>query len=128
MAKRKRTVSKMSTRELAAVATAAPPAIKVITVPAGGSLVVIVDVGPMSIPYTVSYAGRTLIKSLVDRAAPVTLLAGEQVLGWAFAHVNKGWHHTLAVSVNNGAPEILEAMSEAKKHQDSSVGFAIVKF
>jgi hypothetical protein len=111
----------------ARVAPATTPPTKVITVPAGGTLVVIVDVGPMSIPYTVSYRGRTLIKSLVDRAEGVALAPGEEVLGWAFGHVLKGWHHTIGVSVNNGVPIILESKSEANKDQDSSIGFAIVK-
>jgi hypothetical protein len=128
MAKKQPTaLSTITTKQLAAIAPATTPPTKVITVPPGGTLVVIVDVGPMTIPYTVSYAGRTLIKSLVDRAAPVTLIAGDQVLAWAFAHATKGWHHTIGVSVNSAKPIVLEAMSEANKDQDHSVNFAIVK-
>jgi len=88
---------------------------------------VIVDVGPMRVPYTVSYRGRTLIKSLVDRAEKVPLQPGEEVLGWHFNHMLKGWHHTIGVSVNNAPPIILENKSEADKDQDTSFGFAIVK-
>ena len=49
----------MSTTPLANIAaniapTTTPPT-PVITVPPGGTLLVIVDVGPMSVPYTVSY-------------------------------------------------------------------------
>lgn len=88
---------------------------------------VIVDVGPMSVPYTASYRGRTLIKSLVDRAENVSLKQGEEVLGWSFTHTLKGWHHTIGVSVNKGTPIILEDKSEANKDQDTSVGFAIIK-
>jgi hypothetical protein len=121
----------MSTTPLANIAaniapTTTPPT-PVITVPPGGTLLVIVDVGPMSVPYTVSYRGRTLIKSLVDRAEPVPLQPGEEVLGWHFNHMLKEWHHTIGVSVNNGAPIILEDKSEANKDQDTSFGFAIVK-
>jgi hypothetical protein len=79
------------------------------------------------VPYSVSYAGRTLVKSLVDRAAVVPLIPGDQVLGWAFAHAVKGWHHTIGVSVNDGKPIVLEAMSEANKDQDHSVNFAIAR-
>ena len=108
-------------------ALAASATTPLIQVPAGGSAVVIVDVGPMTVPYTVSYAGSTLIKSLVDRAQALTLLPGDQVLGWAFAHMSKGWHHTIGISVNGGPPTILETMSEANKDQDHSVNFAIVR-
>ena len=89
---------------------------------------VIVDVGPMTVPYTVTYACKTAIKSLVDRAQMLNLLAGDQVLGWAFAHMSKGWTHTIGVSINGGTPVILEAMSEANKDQDHSVNFAIIRF
>jgi hypothetical protein len=123
-----KTLSTISPATLAAVvAPATTPPIPVITVPAGGTLAVIVDVGPMSIPYTVSYAGRTLIKALVDRAEPVPLIAGEQVLSWSFSHVNKNWHHAIGVSVNGGAPVVLESKSEADKDQDHSLGLVIVK-
>jgi len=111
----------------AKIAPATTPPTPVITVPPGGTLLVIVDVGPMSVPYTVSYRGRTLIKALVDRAEDVPLRPGEEVLGWHFNHVLKGWHHTIGVSVNNGPPIILEDKSEADKDQDTSFGFAIVK-
>jgi hypothetical protein len=128
MAKKPAALSTLTATQLAAIAPTTTPPTKVITVPPGGTLVVIVDVGPMSVPYTVSYAGRTLVKALVDRAAVVLpLLPGEQVLGWAFAHVVKGWHHTIGVSVNNGTPIVLESMSEANKDQDHNVNFAIVK-
>ncbi len=120
-------VANLTPAQLTAIATATTPPTKVITVPSGGTLVVVVDVGPMAVPYTVSYAGRTLVKSLVDRAALVPLVAGENVLGWAFAHAVKGWHHTIGVSVNGAKPVVLEAMSEANKDQDHSVNFAIVK-
>jgi hypothetical protein len=120
-------LSTVTTTQLATIAPATTPPTKVITVPPGGTLVVIVDVGPMAVPYTVSYAGRTLVKSLVDRAAPVPVISGDQVLGWAFAHTAKGWHHAIGVSVNGGKPIVLEVMSEANKDQDHSVNFAIIK-
>jgi len=109
------------------VAPAATPPIQLITVPPGGTLAVIVDVGPMSIQYAVSYAGRNLIKAFVDRASAVPLVPGEQVLSWAFSHIDKGWHHTIGVSVNGAAPIVLEAKSEARKDPDHSIAFAIVK-
>lgn len=114
--------------KLAAVAAKTTPLTPVITVPPGGTLVVIVDVGEMTIPYTVSYTGRTLIKAFVDRAEAVSLQPGEQVLGWGFAHgMTKGWHHRIGVSVNSAAPIVLESRSEANKDSDHSVNFAIVK-
>jgi hypothetical protein len=135
VAKRKRSRSRsrsaLSTASLAAIAESVAPATtpptQVITVPPGGTLLVIVDVGPMRQHYTVSYRGRTLIKSLVDRAEEVPLQPGEEVLGWSFMHILKGWHHTIGVSVNNGVPIVLESKSEADKDQDASVGFAIVR-
>ena len=123
-----RTMATLTATQLAAIAPTTTPPTQLITVPAGGSLVVIVDVGPMAIPYTVAYAGRNLIKSLVDRAAPVPLLPGDQVLAWAFAHALKEWEHTIGVSINGGDPVVLEAKSEKNKDQDHSVGFAIVRF
>lgn len=123
-----KTMATLTATQLAAIAPATTPPTQLITVPAGGSLVVIVDVGPMAIPYTVAYAGRNLVKSLVDRAAPVPLLPGDQVLAWAFAHALKEWEHTIGVSINGGAPVVLEAKSEKNKDQDHSVGFAIVRF
>jgi hypothetical protein len=107
---------------------AAPAGLVVITVPPGGTLTIIVDVGPMTIPYTVQYAGRTIIKSLVDRAADAKPLeAGQRVLGWAFAHTQKDWHHTIAFSINGGTAQVLESKSEANKDSDHSVGAAIVQ-
>jgi hypothetical protein len=107
---------------------AAPAGMAVLTVPPGGTLTVIVDVGPMTIPYAVQYAGRTIIKSLVDRAEDVKPLeAGQRVLGWSFAHTEKGWQHTIGVSINNGPPQVLESRSETNKDPDHSVGFAIVQ-
>lgn len=116
---------KPATVSLAAVSDSA--SIPIIDVPAGGTLTVGVDVGPMTIPYTVAYAGQTLIKSLVDRVAPVPLQAGDRVLGWAFAHTQKGWSHTIGVSVNDGPVQVLERKSEANKDPDHSVGVAIVR-
>lgn len=126
--KKSASMSTMSVANLAAnVAPATTPPTLVVTVPPGGTLTVIVDVGPMSVPYTVSYRGRTLIKSLVDRAENVALNPGEEILGWSFTHTLKDWHHTIGVSVNNGTPTILADKAEANKDQDTSVGFAIIK-
>jgi hypothetical protein len=111
---------------LAAVAGTAN--IPMIEVPAGGTLRVVVDVGPMAIPYTVQYAGRTVIKSLVDRAEEVVPLeAGDRALGWAFAHAVKEWHHAIGVQVDEGPIQVLEARSEANRDSDHSVGVAIVR-
>jgi hypothetical protein len=106
----------------AAVDTGVPE----ITVPAGGVLEVIVDVGPMTIPYTVAYAGRTVVKGFVDRAEPVPLKPGTQFLSWAFAHAGKGWTHKIAVSIDGGPARVLEERSEANRDPDHSVGFAVV--
>ena len=101
--------------------------VRIVQVPPGGTAEVIVDVGPMTVPYTISYLGKTVIKSLVDRAEPLTLAPGDRILGWAFAHMAKGWAHTVAISVNGGEPITLEAMSEANNDRDHSVNFAIVR-
>jgi hypothetical protein len=74
----------------------------------------------------VSIDGRTLFKSLVDRAEPVPLRSGRQILGWAFAHAVPGWHHTIAYAIDNRQPVVLESRSEAKRDQDRSVGFALI--
>lgn len=117
---------KRAVTSLAAVSDSAN--IPLIEVPDGGRLTIIVDVGPMAIPYTVQYAGRTIIKSLVDRAEDVVPLEkGDRVLGWAFAHAVKGWHHDIGFSINGGPAKLLESKSEANKDPDHSVGVAIVR-
>jgi hypothetical protein len=127
--KLKKTGPKLTSIPVTALAgaVAAAPTIKVVTVPAGQTAVVIVDVEQMTVPYTVSYAGMVVIKSLVDRAQPLNLLPGDQVLAWAFAHMSKGWKHTIGVSVNGGVPTVLEDMSEAAKDPDHSVNIAIIR-
>ena len=100
---------------------------RVIEVPAGGTLDVIVDVGPMTVPYIVRYGITTVIKSLVDRAEAVSLLKGDQKLTWTFIHQAKNWTHTIAVSINNGPPIILESKSEAKKDPDVSADFVVIR-
>jgi hypothetical protein len=106
---------------------AAEAAVPVIVVPPGGTLQVVVDVGPMVFPYTVAYAEHTLIKSLVDRAEPVPLRSGYTLLSWAFAHGAKGWSHSIGHSINGGPVQVLEKRSEANKDPDTKVGFALVK-
>lgn len=101
--------------------------VPIIVVPPGGTLTIVIDVGPMTIPYTVAYAGKTLIKALVDRAEQVPLQSGDRLLGWAFAHTEKGWHHAIGHSINGGPVQVLERKSEANKDPDHSVGVAIVK-
>ncbi len=102
--------------------------IPLIDVPAGKTLRIIVDVGPMAIPYAVAYNGRTLIKSLVDRTELVDPLeSGDRVLGWSFAHIVKDWHHTIAYQIDGGTPVVLEKKAEARKDQDHTVGVAIVR-
>ncbi len=100
-----------------------------IEVPAGGTLRVIVDVGPMVIPYTVAYNGRAVInKSVVDRSELVLPLEpGDRTLAWSFSHAAKGWSHIIGVSVNDGPPRVLESRSEKNKDPDQSVGVAIVR-
>jgi hypothetical protein len=124
MAKR----SRRHTKIVPLADAAGPAGIVVITVPTGGTLTIIVDVGPMTIPYTVQYSGRTIIKSPVDRAVDVQPLEpGQRVLGWAFAHTQKGWHHTIGFSINGGQVQVLDAKSEANKDSDHSVGAVIVQ-
>jgi hypothetical protein len=115
-----------TTASLTAVSDSAN--IPLIEVPVGGTLRIVVDIGPMAVPYTVQYAGRTIIKSLVDRAEDVVPLEqGDRVLGWAFAHAVKGWHHDLGFSINDGPVRLLESKSETNKNSDHSVGVAIVR-
>ncbi len=111
----------------AAAAASLPPPIPTITVPAGGTLMVIVDVGPMTVPFTVSYNGRTVFKGLVDSAEAVPLVPGRKVLGWAFVHAVPGWHHTIAYSVDDEDPVVLESRSALKNDEGQSVGFAFVE-
>jgi hypothetical protein len=115
-----------ATATTTAAAAAAAAKIPLINVPPGGTLEVSVDVGPMTIPYTIAYDGHTVIKSLVDRREAVPLQPGDRILAWAFAHASKGWSHKVEFSVNGGPLQLLEQMSEAKKDADHSVGFALV--
>ena len=117
--------SHRATMPAAAAAEAAQ--VPVVVVPPGQTLDVVVDVGPMVVPYTIAYGGRTVIKSLVDRAEPVPLVPGDVILAWAFAHAAKGWTHSIGYSLNGGPVKILEARSEKKKDPDHSVGFALVR-
>ena len=110
------------TVEAAALAATVP----VINVPPGGTLEVIVDVGPMVFPYTIAYAEQTLIKSLVDRKEAVPVKPGTNVLAWAFAHGAKDWSHKVTYSINGGTAQLLEEKSEKKKDRDTSLGFAVV--
>ena len=128
MAKGRRT-RRTGAREAATPADAGAGAsdVAVIVIPAGGTLDVAVDVGPMAIPYTVAYAGRTVIKSLVDRAEPVPLETGNALLTWAFAHTCEGWSHRIGYSVNGGPVQILEQRSDANQDSDHSVGLALVQ-
>lgn len=118
-------VTRQATVPVAEAAEAA--AVPIIVVPAGATLDVIVDVGPMVVPYTIAYDGRTVIKSLVDRSEPVTVKPGDFILAWAFAHAVKEWSHSVAYSIDGGPLKVLEKRSEAKKDPDHSVGFALVR-
>ena len=100
---------------------------RVFEVPAGGTVEVIVDVGPMSVPYAVRYGGTTVIKSLVDRAAALNVLPGDHKLVWSFIHQVKGWKHTIGISINDETPTVLESKSEAKKDPDVSADFVIIR-
>ena len=110
----------------AAAGAALASAVPEVRVPAGGTLDVLVDVGPMTIDYTVSYAGEHLFSSLVDSTHPVPLVSGKRFLAWHFEHTQKNWTHAIGVSVNKGAVQILESRSETNKDSDSSIGFAVI--
>jgi hypothetical protein len=129
MAKRKKRRTRAVTRQatMPADEAARAAAVPVIAIPQGSLLEVVVIVGPMVIPYTVAYDGRTVIKSLVDRAEPVTVKPGSFLLAWSFAHAVKEWSHSIGFSIDGGPVEILETKSEAKKDPDHSVGFALVR-
>lgn len=126
MAKKKAT-GRVASAPVSALADLSAAESGVVDVPAGATVTVIVDVGQMSVPYTVAYAGKNVIKSLVDRAEDLDLEAGQRVLAWAFAHMVKGWHHTVGVSVNGETPIVLESKSEKNKDPDHSVNFVIVR-
>jgi hypothetical protein len=115
------------TARVPASTAAAEASVAVIEVPAGGTLQVVVDVGPMVVPYTIAYDGGTVIKSLVDQAEMVRLTPGSHLLGWQFAHTVKGWEHTLGFSINGGPVKVLEKKSEANKDTDHSIGIALVR-
>jgi hypothetical protein len=86
-----------------------------------------VEVSQMTIPYTVAYAGQTVIKSLVNRSELIDpLQPGAKRLGWAFAHVLKGWKHEITIKIDNRPKVVLESRSEANKDQDHSVGVAFL--
>jgi hypothetical protein len=127
MAKKSSKPRSLRNVETTPAANAPSDQVPVIVVPPGGTLEVVVDVGPMVIPYAVAYAQHTVIKSLVDRAEMIPVQTGDFVLAWSFEHAAKGWSHSIGFSVNGGAPQLLEKKSEAKKDSDVSVGFAIVR-
>jgi hypothetical protein len=108
-------------------AAAAAPQIPVVKVSMSDALEVLVDVGPMTVPYTVAFDGSTLIKALVDRMAAVPPTQGSRLLAWAFAHTEKEWSHSIGYRINGGAVKVLESRSEKDKDNDHSVGVAIVE-
>ena len=124
--KKKKSRSAPTIAVAAAAGAAAAAAIPEVRLPPGGTLDVLVDVGPMTIDYTVAYAGEHLFSSLVDSAHPVPLISGTRFLAWHFEHTQKNWTHAIGVSVNKGAVQILESRSEANKDSDSSIGFAVI--
>ena len=83
-----------------ALKAALPPGIKVIEIPEDAEVFVDVDVNDMAIPYTVAADGNVVIKSLVDRREPLSLVAGTHRLGWSFSHQAKGWMHKIALKVD----------------------------
>ena len=111
------------------VSTAATEAsVPVIEVPNGGTLQVIVDVGPMTVPYTIAYNGHTVIKAMVDQTERVPLEPGSHLLAWDFEHaIPEGWEHNLAYSVNGGPVIVLEKKSAANKDPRHSNGIALVR-
>jgi hypothetical protein len=125
--KRNRRRAARHTAAVAAADAAQAAAVPVIVVPPGATLQVVVDVGPMVIPYAIAYDGRTLIKSLVDRSEIVPLTTGDAILAWSFAHAVKGWSHSIGYSLDGAPIKVLEARSEAKRDSDTSVAFALVR-
>lgn len=109
-------------------AVAAGGELPIITVPPGGTLTVVVDVGPMTVDYHVNYMGRSIIAAQLDRAEEVSPLApGDNLLIWSFTHTEKGWHHAIGFSINGGQVALLEKKSEANKDRDFSTGIAVVR-
>jgi hypothetical protein len=114
-------------KAIALADAAAATDMRVIDVPPGGTLDVIVDVGPMAVQYIVRYGITTVIKSLVDRAASVPVESGDRLLTWTFIHQVKGWKHTVGVSINKGTPIVLESKSEEKKDSDVSSASVVIR-
>ena len=113
----------------ASAAAAAEAAEPVIVVPAGSRLEILIDVGAMTVPYSVAYADRTILKGLVDQVVEVrSLEPGRKTLAWVFMHVPKGsgWSHTVAYAIDGGTPVVLESMSEANNDPDTRIGIAFV--
>ncbi len=108
-------------------AAAASPQIPVIKVERTDTLEVLVDVGPMTIPYTVAFDANTLFKSLVDRMETVPVRTGSRLLAWSFAHTEKQWSHSIGYRINGGPVKVLESRSEKNKDTDHSVGVAVVE-
>ena len=127
----KTATTRRTTRHMATLpvrdAAAAIPQLPVIKVAMADRLDVLVDVNDMTIPYTIAFDGSTLIKSLVDRQEAVPATSGSRLLGWSFAHTQKGWKHSVSYQINGGAVKVLESKSEADKDPDHSVGVAVVE-
>ena len=101
--------------------------IRLIQARPGDTLTVLVDVENVSVFYTVAYDARTLMFALVDRQESVALTAGTHRLAWSFSHVQKGWSHKVSVRINQGAFQVLDSKSEAKKDSPHTVDFVVVE-
>lgn len=92
----------------------------------GDSFLMDVDVGPMTIPYSVAFDGKIVMFGFTDTKETVTLRAGVHTLSWTFQHTAKGWKHKLGAKVGKKASVTLDEKSEAKKDNPASVGLAFV--
>ena len=115
-----RTVGGSAAQEV--IGSVAATTSKAIQLSAASKLEIITEVGPMAVPYTVAYDGKTVIQSLVSRRESIPIAPGTHVLTWTFSHALKGWRHTISYSVDGGEPRVLDSKSEASQNPDHAVG------
>jgi hypothetical protein len=101
--------------------------VPVIAANAGDTLTVTVDVENPSDPYLVMFRKKTLMIGQVDREeSSPDLPAGTLRLSWSFLHRESAWSHRIMARVGNGADQVLDERSEAKKDPPYTIGVALV--
>ena len=103
-----------------------PPDFQVLEANGGNKIKLDVDVGPMSLPYSVAFDGNVIMSGFTDRSESETLSVGVHSITWTFQHTEKEWTHRVRVRIGNKAFVVLEERSEAKKDNPASFGTAFV--